>query len=122
MDREGTSAACLCPSWVEDGATAHWPGLCGRVSMQGTWLPDALGTVSRRAVVLRGAVAQEGLRDRLGAWEAAVRPWGLLTEAADPASLRLQAGVFCSVMVTVAMQMVKAYIVATLPAPPPFPM
>merc|ERR1711935_673331 len=34
----------------------------------------------------------------------------------------LWAGVFCSVMVTVAMQMVKAYIVATLPAPPPFPM
>merc|ERR1712008_398163 len=34
----------------------------------------------------------------------------------------LWAGVFCSLMVTVAMQMVKAYIVATLPAPPPFPM
>merc|ERR1712204_42747 len=33
----------------------------------------------------------------------------------------LWAGVFCSVMVTVAMQMVKAYIVATLPAPPPLP-
>lgn len=34
----------------------------------------------------------------------------------------LWAGVFCSLMVSVAMQMVKAYIVATLPAPPPFPM
>jgi len=47
---------------------------------------------------------------------------GPLDEAADSATLNFQAGVFCSLMVTVAMQMVKVYIVATLPAPPSFPM
>ena len=50
-----------------------------------------------------------------------MRPW-VLDAAADSATLNLQAGVFCSLMVTVAMQMVKVYIVATLPAPPSFPM
>lgn len=56
-----------------------------------------------------------------GRLRCAVRPWAL-DAAADSATLNLQAGVFCSLMVTVAMQMVKVYIVATLPAPPSFPM
>ena len=41
---------------------------------------------------------------------------------ADSATCNTQAGIFCSLMVTVAMQMTKAYIFATVAPPPPFPM